>query len=293
MTNTTNQEQPQTQSHEISRRAFLRTGAIGISAIAFIGSGYTISRNDEYDLIERVVTVPRLPAEFKGFSIGLLSDVHSSVFMAKDDMDTYVKATNALHPDIIFVTGDFVNSRTSEVYPFAEAFSQLRAPHGVYGVLGNHDYFADVDTVAKEVDACGVKLLRNDAVKISIGSAFINLVGVDDIGRGARAGDYLHRALASVTNTQPKILLCHKPYFMDEFSTNTFDLVLSGHTHGGQVVFAKINDTYITPASLFSKYVWGLYRFNGTQLYVNRGLGSVGIPIRVNCPPEVTKLTLA
>jgi uncharacterized protein len=282
------------QAHTtISRRAFLCTGALGLSAVAFAGSSYTISRTDEYDLIERVITIPHLPVEFRGFSIGLLSDVHSCGFMSKDDMDHFVKAMNVLAPDIIFVTGDFVNSRTAEVYPFAESFSQLRAPHGVFGVLGNHDYFADVDTVAKEVDACGVKLLRNDAVKITVGDAFINLVGVDDVGRGARAGDYIGKALASVTNAQPKILLCHKPYFMDEFASNAFDLVLSGHTHGGQIVFARINDTYITPASLFSKYVWGLYRRNGTQLYVNRGLGSVGLPFRVNCPPEMTKLTLA
>jgi hypothetical protein len=286
-------EQQQQPNMILSRRAFLRTGALGISAIAFIGAGYSISHTEDYDLIERVITIPRLPDEFKGFSIGLLSDVHSSVFMSKEDMDMYVKAMNALKPDVIFVTGDFVNSKTSEVYPFAESFSQLKAPHGVFGVLGNHDYFANVETVAKEVDACGVKLLRNDAVKITIGPSFINLVGVDDIGRGAHADEYIRRALVPVTNAQPKILLCHKPYFMDDFASNAFDLVLSGHTHGGQIVFARINDTYITPASLFSKYVWGLYRTNGTQLYVNRGLGSVGIPFRVNCPPEVTKLTLA
>jgi uncharacterized protein len=277
----------------LSRRAFLRTGAIGISALAFIGSTYKISHTDGYDLIERTITIPNLPAEFRGFTIGLLSDVHSCVFMIKDDMDQYVNAMNALKTDITFVTGDFVNSRTSEVYPFAESFSALRAPHGVFGVLGNHDYFADVETVAKVVNDCGVKLLRNDAVKLTLGSSFINLVGVDDIGHGARAADYIKRALVSVTNAQPKILLCHKPYFMDDFAANRFDLVLSGHTHGGQIVFAKIDDTYITPAALVSKYVWGLYRTNGTQLYVNRGLGSVGVPFRVNCPPEVTKITLA
>jgi len=287
------QEQRIIRGQGISRRAFLRTGAVGLSSLALVGSSYTISSNEDYDLVERTITIPRLPEAFRGFSIGLLSDIHSSVFMNKEDMDGYVKAMNALAPDVIFVTGDFVNSATREVYPFAESFSQLKAPHGVFGVLGNHDYFADVDVVSKEVDACGVKLLRNDARQISIGSSAINIVGVDDIGRGARASDYIGRALSSVTNTAPRILLCHKPYFMEEFSSNAFDLVLSGHTHGGQVVFAKINDTYITPASLWSKYVWGLYRHNDTQLYVNRGLGSVGIPFRMNCPPEVTKLTLA
>ncbi len=287
------QEQRIIHGRGMTRRDFLRTGTIGISSLAFVGSSYTISSNEDYDLVERIVTIPRLPEAFRGFSIGLLSDIHSSVFMNKEDMDAYVMAMNALSPDIIFVTGDFVNSKTSEVYPFVESFSQLKAPHGVWGVLGNHDYFADVETVSKEVDACGVKLLRNDAVTVAIGSSVINIVGVDDIGRGARASEYIGRALSSVTNAAPRILLCHKPYFMEDFSANAFDLVLSGHTHGGQIVFAKINDTYITPASLWSKYVWGLYRHNDTQLYVNRGLGSVGIPFRMNCPPELTKLTLA
>jgi uncharacterized protein len=277
----------------LSRRAFLKTGAIGLASIAFIGSSYSIAHTDDYDLIQRTIKITNLPEEFRGFTIGLLSDIHSSVFMNRKDMDEYVNAMNALKTDIIFVTGDFVNSKTEEVYPFAESFSKLNAPYGVYGVLGNHDYFADVDTVAREVDGCGVKLLRNDAVKITKGGAFINLVGVDDIGRGVKPVEYLSRALNGVRNEMPRILLCHKPYFMDDYSDNRFDLVLSGHTHGGQIVFAKINDTYITPASLFSRYVWGLYKKNGTQMYVNRGIGSVGLPFRVNCPPEVTKLTLA
>ncbi|HLP17280.1 MAG TPA: metallophosphoesterase [Bacteroidota bacterium] len=277
----------------LSRRAFLRTGALGLTSLAFIGSAYAITEKDEYDLVERTIAIKHLPDSFRGFTIGLMSDIHSSVFMNRDDMKGYVAAMNALKTDIIFVTGDFVNSKTEEVYPFAEAFSQLNAPHGVYGVLGNHDYFADVETVAKEVDGCGVKLIRNDTVKITRGDAFINLVGVDDIGRGVKPAEYIGRALSGVSNDAPRILLCHKPYFMDEFSNNQFDLVFSGHTHGGQIVFAKINDTYITPASLFSKYVWGLYKQNGTQMYVNRGIGSVGLPFRVNCPPELTKVTLA
>ncbi|MGE5313377.1 MAG: metallophosphoesterase [Acidobacteriota bacterium] len=277
----------------ISRRAFLRTGVLGAASLAFLGSSYSISHEDDYDLVTRTIKISNLPPEFRGFTIGLMSDIHSSVFMNRQDMNAYVSAMNALKTDIIFVTGDFVNSKTEEVYPFAEAFSNLRAPLGVYGVLGNHDYFADVDVVAKEVDGCGVKLLRNDAVKIEKDGAFITLAGVDDIGRGVNPADYIARALAGVKNDNPRILLCHKPYYMDEFSDHRFDLVFSGHTHGGQIVFAKINDTYITPASLWSKYVWGLYRKNGTQLYVNRGIGSVGVPFRLNCPPELTKLTLA
>jgi predicted MPP superfamily phosphohydrolase len=117
--------------------------------------------------------------------------------MNKEDMQSYVKEMNGLNTDLIVVTGDFVNSKTEEVYPFAEAFSELKAQYGVYGCLGNHDFFAkDVERVAKEVDECGVKLLRNDAVKIHKGSSFVNLLGVDDIGRTTPPEEYFSKAMA-------------------------------------------------------------------------------------------------
>ena len=206
--------------------------------------------------------------------------------------DDYVAALNNLKTDIIFVPGDFVNSQTDEVYPFVEAFSSLRAPYGVYGCLGNHDYYADVDVVAKEVDGCGIKLLRNDAVKILKGNSFINLVGVDDIPINGKPDPYLERALSSVQNSNPRILLCHKPYYLETFASRNIDLTLSGHTHGGQIVFAKVGNLIVCPAALFSKYVWGLYEFGNSQMYVTRGIGTVGVPFRINCPPEITKITL-
>ncbi len=275
-----------------SRRVFLKTGAVALSAYSFIGAAKGVIDRDEYDIIEKTVQIANLPDEFKGFTVGLMSDIHSSVFMTKPEMDDYVAALNNLKTDIIFVPGDFVNSQTEEVYPFAEAFSALRAPYGVYGCLGNHDYFADVDAVAKEVDACGVKLLRNDAVKIHKRNSFINVIGVDDIPMSGKPETYLARALSSVQNSNQKILLCHKPYFLETIAGHNIDLTLAGHTHGGQVVFAKIGNTYISPATLFSKYVWGLYKFNNAQMYVTRGIGTVGVPFRVNCPPEITKITL-
>jgi uncharacterized protein len=275
-----------------SRRTFLKTGAVALSAYSFIGATKGLIERNDYDIIERTVRIQNLPDEFKGFTIGLMSDIHSSVFMTKPEMDEYVAALNNLKTDIIFVPGDFVNSQTEEVYPFVEAFNALRAPYGVYGCLGNHDYFADVEIVAKEVDGCGIKLLRNDAVKIQKGNSFINVVGVDDIPMSGKPEPYLIRALSSVQNPNPKILLCHKPYYLETFASHNIDLTLSGHTHGGQIVFAKIGNTIVSPASLFSKYVWGLYKFENAQMYVTRGIGTVGVPFRINCPPEITKITL-
>ncbi len=283
---------PSFEKFDDSRRAFLRTGALALSAYSFVGASKGLIDRNDYDIIERTVKIQNLPDDFKGFTIGLMSDIHSSEFMTKPEMDDYVAALNGLKSDIIFVPGDFVNSQTEEVYPFVEAFSALRAPYGVYGCLGNHDFFADVEVVAKEVDGCGVKLLRNDAVKITKGSSFLNLVGVDDIPINGEPGVYLERALSSVHNPNPRILLCHKPYFLDSFESHNIDLTLAGHTHGGQVVFAKVGNMIVCPAALFSKYVWGLYKSGNSQMYITRGIGTVGVPIRINCPPEITKITL-
>ena len=275
-----------------SRRVFLKGSAVALSAYSFIGATKGVIDRDDYEIVERTVHIRNLPDEFKEFTIGLMSDIHSSVFMTKEEMDDYVSALNGLKTDVILVPGDFVNSQTEEVYPCAEALSALRAPYGVYGCLGNHDYFANVEEVAKRIDGCGVKLLRNDALKIQKGNSFLNLIGVDDIPMSGGVEPYLERALSSVRNPNPRILLCHKPYYLDSFATHNIDLTLAGHTHGGQVVFAKIGNTIISPASLFSKYVWGLYKSGESQMYVTRGIGTVGVPIRVNCPPELTKITL-
>lgn len=280
------------QKFDSSRRAFLRTGVMGLSAYSFVGAARGVIERNDYEIIERKIRINNLPEEFKGFTIGLMSDVHSSVFMTKEDMDDYVSALNGLKTDLVVVPGDFVNSMTEEVYPFAEAFANLHAPYGVYGCLGNHDYYANVDVVAKVVDACGVKLLRNDAVKIHKGNSFFNLIGVDDIRRDIDPNIYIKSALTAVHNEQPKILLCHRPYFLETIDTYNIDLTLAGHTHGGQVVLAHIGDIYLTPAALVSKYVCGLYNVNSSQMYVTKGIGTVGVPLRVNCPPEITKITL-
>jgi predicted MPP superfamily phosphohydrolase len=283
---------PSFQKFDASRRTFLRTGIVGISAYSFIGAAKGVIERNDYEIIERKIRIKNLPEEFKGFTIGLMSDVHSSVFMTKDEMDDYVAALNALKTDLVVVPGDFVNSQTEEVYPFAEAFANLRAPYGVYGCLGNHDYYADVDVVAKVVDDCGVKLLRNDAVKIQKGNSFFNLVGVDDIRHQIDPNTYIESALSSVHNEQPKILLCHRPYFLETIDKYDIALTLAGHTHGGQIVLAHVGDIYLTPAALVSKYICGLYHVNNSQMYVTRGIGTVGVPLRINCPPEITKITL-
>ncbi len=278
---------------DASRRSFLQKGVIGLSAYSFVGATAGAVSTGNFVIKRVTVPIPRLPESFKGFTIGMMSDIHSSIFMNKDDMAEYIKAMNGLKTDLIVVTGDMVNSKTEEVYQFAEAFSELKARYGVFGCLGNHDFFTkNVDTVAKEIDACGVKMLRNDAVKIEKEGSFFNLVGVDDIGRNMKPEEYMTKALAFAKNDEAKILLCHKPYYFQNAKDLGVDLTLSGHTHGGQIVFGTVDNTPISLAALASKYVSGLYTLGESHLYVNDGIGYTGIPFRINCPAELTVITL-
>jgi predicted MPP superfamily phosphohydrolase len=285
---------PAFQRFDSSRRVFLRRSMYGLTAVSFGSSAYgLILGKSSHQFTSAEFVIESLPSELDGFTIGLMSDIHSSVYMTKEEMEEYVRLMNSQNTDLVVVTGDFVNSMVDEVYPFAEAFSNLKAPFGVYGVMGNHDFFArDPELVAREVDACGVSLLRNDSVIITKNGKQFSLVGVDDTGRAERAGEKMDIALRNTPSDFPRVLLCHRPYFFQQAADRNLDLVLSGHTHGGQVSLGQIGGTVIAPASLASPYVWGKYTIGRTGMYVSRGIGTVGLPIRINCPPEITRIIL-
>lgn len=275
------------------RRVFVGKGMTILAGAALSASALGALRKDSFDVTEVDVPIPDLPDELQGFTIALASDIHSSVFMTLPTMKRYVSAINGMGADCIAVTGDFVNSMVEEVYPFAEAFSGLRAPHGVYGVLGNHDYYTrNVDAVAREVNDCGIRLLLNERVLIQKGKGMLFLLGADDTGNRDRAGQWFDRAGLGAGEGIPKILMCHRPYHFEQAARRKIDLTLSGHTHGGQVVLARIGTDVIAPARVASPYVAGLYSIGSSRMYVSRGIGTVGIPVRINCPPEITKITL-
>lgn len=282
------------QQFDVARRQFLRLGMYGLTGVAFGGTafGLTIGKR-RLDITEATFAIPNLAPELNGFTIALASDIHSSVFMTQQMMETCVQTLNSLQADLIAVTGDFVNSLTEEVYPFAEAFSGLNAPHGVYGVMGNHDFFApNPDVVAKEIDDCGLRLLRDDKVVIEKNGGKFYLVGIDDAGRPERAAARMDAAIANAHLPIPRILLCHRPYFLQQAAERNIDLTLSGHTHGGQIVLGRFSRIVLAPAAIASGYVWGKYALGNSQMYVSRGVGTVGPPIRINCPPEITRIRL-
>jgi len=281
------------EAYRAPRRLFLRQGAVALAGTMLTGGAYGSIRRNRYERTDLQVPIRHLPSAFQGFRISFLSDVHSSVFMTKEHMVRYVDAVNNLQGDLIVVAGDFVNSMVEEVYPFAEAFAGLKAPHGVFGVLGNHDFYTrQVETVAREVSQCGITLLRTESITLLKGESRLVIAGVDDVGTASRAAMLFDSALAEAPSTVPRILLCHRPYFFQQAADRDVDLVLSGHTHGGQIVFGTLPTGVLAPARVVSRYVAGLYTIGASQMYVSRGIGTVGVPIRFNCPPEITSLTL-
>lgn len=272
-----------------SRRLFLKKTAIIAGTYTFIGSARSIYNRDEYEVSKVVIKIGNLPEKLRGLTIAMISDIHSGLFMTKEDMDMYVAELNKLRPDFIFIPGDFITSKTDEILQLAKSFRDLHAQYGIYACLGNHDFFGNPDKVTQRLNEIGITVLRNETTEISINGAHLVLSGVDD---GAHANFRKVVFEASDAPTSPRIILCHKPYYFEQAVAGNYDLMLSGHTHGGQIVFARLFGYPVAPASLVSKYVSGLYRLGNSVMYVSRGIGTVGLPLRINCPPEITLFKL-
>lgn len=277
---------------DASRRAFLFRGASGLTIIASGGALTAFHSEEDYEIVRQTIRLPNLSPKLKGLRIAMISDIHSGPYMSRDQFAPYIGAVNRLKPDVILLPGDFVQNRDEEVEPVAELVRKLEAPYGVYGTTGNHEYFADADFIAKELSLAGVRMLRNEHVVLDARGEKFALIGIDDVRRGFSFDSLVAQAVRGFDATIPNILLCHKPYYLEDAASWGINFMVSGHTHGGQIVLARVFNTVITPAALISGYVEGLYRFDATKLYVTRGIDTVGIPVRFNCPPEVTLFTL-
>ncbi len=271
-----------------SRRAFLRKGAIGLGAYTFVGSLHSIYSREEYTIDRVSIPVRNLPKQLEGLTISMISDIHSGMYMLEEDMLKYTEAVNNLGADMIFIPGDFVTSKDSEILPLTKALAGLKSKYGTYTCLGNHDFFANPDYITERVRGSGMKVLRNETDELEINGARLMISGVDD-GRHANFSKVAYEATSLNTT---RILLCHKPYFFERAVAGRFDLMVSGHTHGGQIVLVDLLGVKITPAALASPYISGRYKMGDSLMYVSRGIGTVGLPIRVNCPPEITLFTL-
>lgn len=288
---------------DLSRRKFVRYATMGISTYAFAGATYGMLKHDSYEVDYKNIKIENLPPELRGTTITLLSDIHAGQYMNEKEMREYADVINLLESDIVCIPGDFVNFESRDVHMLTRAFRDIKAKHGVYGSLGNHDFFQDAEYVSKAiVNESPVQLLRNRHNVININGKELYMMGIDDTrGSGSNMDTvvkYYSDLESSIKSSDPKfdsspkILLCHKPYGFDSLAQKEIDLVLSGHTHGGQVVPLKFGNFNLSFAATVSKYIEGIYKIGKSNMYVSRGIGSVGLPIRINCPPEITKITL-
>lgn len=275
----------------MSRRAFLRRSSWGVAGV--IGGGAALATFGErhHPRVVRVTISPAgLPRDLDGYTICQLSDLHRGPLVSEAYLRRAVAQANALGADLTVVTGDFVSDFSRYGVSCGEALSGLRAPDGVYGVLGNHDYWNDdPEAVSAGIDRRGVTLLMNRSVPLRRGDATWYLCGVDDWWAGKPDMD---AALADVPSGAFKIMLCHEPDPAEEAAKRGVPLQLSGHTHGGQVLLPG-RRPLVTP-QFGHRYPVGLRRVaeSDTLVYTNVGLGVIFPPIRFNCPPEITHITL-
>jgi predicted MPP superfamily phosphohydrolase len=276
-----------------TRRQFLQRVAV-VGAVAIVGDGILLAPN-----LPRVVRqefhLQRWPERLNGFTVAVLSDFHYDPIFSVHPLRAAIAMVNNLHPDLIALTGDFVTVPPTgdeakgalAAEPCASLLRQMSAPHGLWAVMGNHDDATDPEHVTRALQAQNIQVLANQSQPIEQDGARFWLGGVNDVMNGAAD---LSKTMHGVPASEAVILLAHEPDFADEAAKSPIDLQISGHSHGGQIRIPFLPPLYL-PA-LAKKYVWGTYQVGPLMLHTSAGLGTIGVPMRLNCPPEITLLTL-
>jgi predicted MPP superfamily phosphohydrolase len=277
----------------ISRRRFLARATYSYAAAGVALSTYGIwSAYRLPQLTRRTLTFPNLPHGLDGLTLLHLSDLHAGIHLGADRMQEIVRLVNALAPDLIVQTGDMIDISRAYIPPYVHAFRELRAPLGVVTVLGNHDRYTGEREVIRGCRDAGQVFLQNDCHLIERGGATLALLGIDD-PRNWTPDDPQADDVAATFKSAPaaafKILLGHRPGAWDTAAPLGIPLTLAGHIHGGQFYLPGIR---WSPGRLITKYVMGHFQRGDSQLYVSRGIGVVGVPIRVFAPPEIELFTL-
>ncbi len=277
----------------LTRRSFLvGSGAL----IAGLGLYSSLIARHEISVLSQQIGIRHLPAAFVGYRIVQLSDFHLEEFTEPFFLERVVEEVNRLEADMVLLTGDFI-TRGSLNFLFerhaamrcAEILAAIRCPQK-FAVLGNHDVAVSAPMVTAALQSQGLPVLHNRFDTLTLRGDSLHIAGTADPGTDRPD---LNTAVPSITKG-PVILMSHAPDYADSVISHprgkSVDLMLSGHSHGGQVRLPVLGPLVLPP--LGRKYVEGLFHFHGMQLYVNRGLGTVGIPIRLNCAPEITLITL-
>ena len=280
------------------RRDFLKvaTSALLLPVGGCSLYGTYIGRN-RIAIEEKTLSFSDFPAALDGLSIVQISDLHAGVFMEGWELEPYIEIVNDLKPDIVVITGDIISWGAHYIEPAVAALGKIKCNHGVYAIMGNHDFYGDIDALCESLEKSGITVLRNKWEKLDFFSEAspLYLIGVDDVWATRyfkKRNISLPDIISGIPERSFKLLLSHNPILFDEAAAHGIHLTLSGHTHAGQIIFPFPQEHGYSFARLIYKRDYGLYRNGDSFLYINRGLGVIGPPLRINCPREITRIVL-
>jgi uncharacterized protein len=279
-----------------SRRKFLITAGLAAASTLALAEDTVIREPNHPELVKLEMPLPRLPAAFDGFTIAQLSDFHYDEVFSIVPIRRAIELVNRLQPDLVVLTGDFVTismfvvghdrQAAKVAEPCAKLLSQLRSRLGSVAVLGNHEAQSDPDFVTEALRSYGISVLRNRSWAVEKDGKRLWFCGLDSVDMRP----WLEHALLGVPENEPVVLLVHEPDFADQAARYPVDLQLSGHSHGGQVWLPGIGAPWLPRYG--RKYPRGRYTVGALPLYTNVGLGTIRLPVRFNCTPEITLFTL-
>ena len=298
-----------------SRRSFIAGGAgLMIPAIYGVAAYGTYGSIGEIDISDEIsIPIPHLPRSLDGLTIVQISDLHVGPYIREKESQHVVNLTNGLRPDVVVITGDILDRSLSSLPDAVRGLTGIEAPLGVFTVLGNHDISSDRFSYSENfrggvnivngLQSIGIRTLRNEVIHLGSGQDRLALLGLDWLSTPGSRSFYsyqrtesqrqLDRMAQEAGPETPTVLLAHHPHTFMDAAPLGINLTLSGHTHGGgQVVLGTVDGVPLGIATFRFRYLSGLYRENGCALYVNRGIGYLGIPIRINCPPEISRFKL-
>ena len=281
---------PPATAADMGRRRFLNSaaGACALAPLACAGYGFLIERTD-VRITHVSIPLERRFAHLRGLTMAIIADIHLSAYFDAHDLARVVTRINRLRPDLITILGDFISFRTT-IPVVMQTLAPLRARYGKFGCLGNHEQIKQVQNrVTRACAGVGIEILRFSGREMAVPGGKLNLVGVDFFANN-RCQDV--RSIAGCVRPRDyNVLLSHNPNVFSHLGAMPIELTLAGHTHGGQIRLHE-GPLDITPVQLVTPYIAGLYRNQGRYLYVNRGLGTVMVPIRFGARPEITHLQL-
>ncbi len=272
-------------SEKISSAARSETPLRALASNFSLVARYALAEANTLTTEKINITLKRLPKNLDGFRIVHLSDIHHSPFTSLEHITRAVEIANSLEPDMFVLTGDFVSHESEYIAPVAKVMGTLKSEFGTFACLGNHDHWTDAELVTNFLRGENITVLINEGFRFAARGSSFWLCGVDDYMVGQTD---LRSALRGSFPDEMKLLLAHNPKILYRAARASVDLMLSGHTHGGQVKIRN-EEKRILPRRKFAS---GLYRRKDTQVYITRGIGTVVLPVRFGCPPEVSLIEL-